>query len=149
MGWPNNGAMLILILWFGCALRLITATMHGGCSGLIMEAHHTWGRLHIIMAKEVLAFMVWGGWNAWRRNSWQFKGLEANFGAVDFEVARRVWLVFGERCVDQRWRGTIRKREKERAWKNRDQQRRSRRFLENAEELRRLLVADFFRCVSN
>jgi len=24
----------------GGALHLITATMHGGCSGLIMEAHH-------------------------------------------------------------------------------------------------------------
>jgi hypothetical protein len=56
---------------------------------------------------------------------------------------------FCERCVDQHWRGTRTEKEKERATKNRDQQRRRRRFLENAEELRRLLVADFFRCVSN
>jgi hypothetical protein len=42
-----------------------------------------------------------------------------------------------------------REKEKERAWKTRDQQRRRRRFLENAHELRRLLVVDFFRCVTN
>jgi hypothetical protein len=35
------------------------------------------------------------------------------------------------------------------AIERRDRQRRRRRFLENAEELGRLLVADFFRCVSN
>jgi hypothetical protein len=50
---------------------------------------------------------------------------------------------FCERCVDQHWRGTGREKEKERAWKSRDQQSKRRRFLENAEELRRLLVADF------
>jgi hypothetical protein len=50
---------------------------------------------------------------------------------------------FCERCVDQHWRGTIREKEKERAWKSKDQQRRRRRFSENAEELRRLLVVDF------
>jgi hypothetical protein len=60
-----------------------------------------------------------------------------------------VWLVFGERCVDQHWRGTKREKEKERAWKSRDRQRRRRRFLENEEELRRWLVVDFFRCISN
>jgi len=35
--------------------------MHGGCFGVIVDAHHTCGGRHRIMAKEVLAFMIRGG----------------------------------------------------------------------------------------
>jgi hypothetical protein len=32
--------------------------MHGGYSGVIMDAHHTGGGQHEIIAREVLAFMI-------------------------------------------------------------------------------------------
>jgi len=41
--------------------------MHGGYSGLIMDAHHVGGGWHRIMAREVMAFMIRGGEDAWRR----------------------------------------------------------------------------------
>ncbi len=66
----------------GGALLLITKMLHGGCAGLIMEAHHTWRWRHKIMAKEVLALMVWGGWNAGR----QFKEEGGKWGGD-----MRVW----------------------------------------------------------
>jgi hypothetical protein len=52
-------------------------------------------------------------------------------------------------CKSALERNKKKKKAKERAWKSRDRQRRRRRFLENAKELRRWLVADFFRCVNN
>ncbi len=84
-GWPRTktcnrtwGDRTTLLFWswswfclhhhlVGGALLLITKMLHGSCAGLIMEAHHTWRWRHIIMAKEVLALMVWGGWNAGRQ----------------------------------------------------------------------------------
>jgi len=64
----------------GDALLLITKMLHGGYASLIMEAHHTWRWRHIIMAKEVLALMVWGSWNAGR----QFKEEAAKRWRGDF-----------------------------------------------------------------
>ncbi len=69
----------------GGALLLITKMLHGGCAGLIMEVHHTWRWRHGIMAKEVLALMVWGGWNAGR----QFKEEGGKWG--------RDWRVWKEK----------------------------------------------------
>jgi hypothetical protein len=79
-GSPHNGALLFLILIFatimdfGYALFSFTEGMHGGYCWRIEEVHLAWGRRCGIVDRGGAAIMIWGGWDAWRQRSWQFKG---------------------------------------------------------------------------
>ncbi len=77
--------------------------MHGGYSGVIMDAHYTGGGRHGIMAREVLAFMIWGGLDAWRRWCWELNEEECYNGARD--------QVLGEEEIKPGYSGEVGKSE--------------------------------------